>query len=75
MAEERKRFHLVDSIFVPTETKAFLNGERADLLLKASIFDEGELENGAAGHKGLLDDEIIGNTFIYYFAGHGTTGS
>ncbi len=78
MAEERKRFHLADEIFVPTNTKAFFNGERADLLhnlVKASIFDEGELENGVAGPKGLSDDEIIGNTFIYYLAGHETTGS
>ena len=78
MAEERKRFHLADQLFDPTETKAFLNGGRADLLhnlVKASIFDEGELENGVAGPKGLSDDEIIGNTFIYYLAGHETTGS
>ena len=42
--------------------KAFLNGGRADLLhnlIKASFFDEGELENGVAGPKGLSDDEMI----------------
>jgi len=78
MAEERKRFHLADTSFASKETKAPLNGERADLLhnlVKASIFDEGELENGVIGPKGLSDDEIIGNTFIYYLAGHETTGS
>ena len=51
MAEERKRFHLADEFFAPTETKAFLNRGRADLLhnlVKASIFDEGELKNGVA---------------------------
>ena len=54
MAEERKRFHLADEFAAPTETKAFLNGGRADLLhnlVKASVFDEGELENGVAGPK------------------------
>ena len=78
MAEERKRFHLADEIFAPTKTKAFLNGERADLLhnlVKASIFDEAELENGVAGPKRLSDNEMIGNTFIYYLAGHETKGS
>ena len=72
IAEERKCFHLVDEFFAPTETKAFLNGERAGLLhnlVKASIFDEGELENGVAGPKRLSDDEIIWNTFIYYLVG------
>ena len=42
-AEDRKRFHLADEFFAPTETKAFLNGERACLLhnlVKASILDE-----------------------------------
>ena len=55
-----------------------MNGGRDDLLhnlVKASIFDEGELENGVAGPKGLSDDEIIVNPFIYYLAGHQTTGS
>ena len=72
MAEERKRFHLAD------EFEAFLNGGRADLLynlVKASVFDEGELENGVAGPKKLSNDEIVGNTFIYYLAGHETIGS
>ena len=76
--EERKRFHLADEFFSPTETKAFLNGGRASLLhnlVKASILDEGELENGVAGPKGLTKDEIFGNRFIYYLAGHDTTGS
>ena len=75
--EERKRFHLADGYAAPTEAKAFLNGGRADLLhnlIKAPVFDEGELENGVAGPKGLSNDEIIGNTFIYYLAGHETTG-
>ena len=78
MAEERKRFYLADGFAAPTGAKAFLNGGRADLLhnlIKASIFDEGELENGIAGPKGLSNDEITGNTFIYYLAGHETTGS
>ena len=78
MAEERKRFHLADKIFAPTKTKAFLNRGRVGLLhnlVKASIFDEGELENGVTGPKGLSDDTIIGNTFIHYLAGHETTGS
>ena len=78
MAEERKRFHLADTSFPSKETKASLNGERADLLhnlIKASLFDEGELENGVSGSKGLSDDEILGNIFIYYLAGHETTGS
>ena len=78
MMEERKRFHLGEEFFAPTETKASLNGERADLLhnlVKASILDEGELKNGVAGPKGLSDDELIGNTFIYLLAGHETTGS
>ena len=49
MAEERRRFHLADEVFAPIETKAFFDGVRADLLhnpVKASIFDESELENG-----------------------------
>jgi cytochrome P450 len=78
MAEERKRFHLADTSSTSKETKASLNGERADLLhnlVRASLFDEGELENGISGPKGLSDDEIIGNTYIYYLAGHETTGS
>ena len=78
MAEERKRFHLADKLFVPTETKSFLNGGRAGLLhnlVKASVFDKGELENGVAGPKGLSHDEIVGNIFIYYLAGHEMTGS
>ena len=77
MAEERKRFHLEGASFTPKETKGPLKGERADLLhnlVKASIFDKGELENGVVGPKGLSDDEIIGNTYIYYLAGHETTG-
>ena len=78
MAEERKHFHLADEFFSPTEPKAFLNGGRASLLhnlVKASILDEGELENGVTGPKGLSDDEIIGNKFMYYLAGYDTTGS
>ena len=78
MAEERKRFHLADEFCAPMEIKAFLNRGRADILhnlVKASILDESELESGVAGPKGLSDDEIIGNTFIYYLAGHEKTGS
>jgi len=77
MAEERKRFHLEGELITPKETKASVIGERADLLhnlVKASIYDKGELENGVVGPKGLSDDEIIGNTYIYYLAGHETTG-
>ena len=61
IAEERKRFHLVDEFFAPTESKTFFNGARTDLLhnlVKGSILDEGELENGVAGPKGLSDDAI-----------------
>ena len=78
MAEERKNFHLANTPSTFKGIKMPPNGERADLLhnlIKASIFDEGELENGVVGAKGLSDDEIIGNTFIYYLAGHETTGS
>ena len=77
MAEERKRFHLANEFFAPTVTKAFFNGERADLhhnLVKASILDEGELGNGVTGPKGVSDDELIGNTFICYLASHEKTG-
>jgi cytochrome P450 len=78
MAEERKRFHLGDTSFTSKEIKPSPNGERADLLhnlVKAAIFDDGEIENGVVGPKGLSDNEIIGNTYIYYLAGHETTGS
>ena len=75
---ECHRLHLADKFFAPTEAKTFLSGERAGLLhilVKASIFDEGELENGVAGPKGLSDDKLLSNTFIYYLASHKTTGS
>ena len=55
-----------------------MNGGRAGLLhnlVRASIFDEGELENVVAGPRGLSDNEMIGNRFIYYIAGHETIGS
>ena len=44
-------------------------------LVKASIFDEGELDIGVAEPKGLSDDKISSNTFIFYLVGHETTGS
>ena len=68
MAEECKRFHPADELFAPTETKVFLNEEQADLLhnlVKASIFDEGELENGIAGPKGLSDDMQNNWQYLY----------
>ena len=77
VTEERKRSHLADEFFAPTEANAFFDRHGADLLhnlVMASILDEGELENGVAGPKGLSDDEIMGNTYIYYLAGHETTG-
>ena len=64
---ERLRFHLADEFFALTETKALLNGEPAIFLhnlVKASIFDEGVLDNGAAEPKVLSDDGIISNYLI-----------
>ena len=64
---ERHHFHIADELFAPTETKALLNGEPAVFLhnlVKASIFDEGVLDNGVAEPKILSDHGIISNALI-----------
>lgn len=83
LTDERKMYHLRQSLDHEQLVKGPLRGERSDLLnnlVKAAMMDEGDLEKGQVGNlvsssiqKGLTDDEIIGNTYIYFLAGHETT--
>ncbi len=55
MVEERKHFHLgMNSSLIQEQAHCSMENERISF-----HFDEGELENGAAGPKGLSDDEIM----------------
>lgn len=79
LTEERKVFHLRNSLdqeVLNGSLKGLKGGERSDLLnnlVKAALMDEGDLEKGpikglvsGAIQKGLTDEEIIGNTYIYF---------
>jgi hypothetical protein len=76
LTDERKAFHLRQSLDQEQLASGPLQPERSDLLnnlVKAAMMDEGDLEKGQpAGlvtnsiQKGLTDDEIIGNTYIYF---------
>ncbi|QRV82603.1 cytochrome P450 family protein [Ceratobasidium sp. AG-Ba] len=57
----------------PEDLKADRKGEFKEALLNALVAasdDETTMEG-----KGLMDDEVIGNTFLFLFAGHDTTAT
>jgi hypothetical protein len=76
LADERKSFHLRETLDHEQRTTGPLRDDRSDLLnnlVKAAMMDEGDLEKGKTNglltgsiQKGLTDDEIIGNTYIYF---------
>ena len=75
LTAERKAFHHGDSDQDPLPGGSPAN-DRSDLLnnlVKAAMMDEDDLEHGKKGssgaeliHKGLSDEEIVGNTYIYF---------
>ncbi|KIM22191.1 hypothetical protein M408DRAFT_18227 [Serendipita vermifera MAFF 305830] len=83
LAEERKAHYLRESLDQEQLTDGPIKDHRSDLLnnlVKASMKDGADLEKGQTGglvsgaiQKGLTDEEIIGNTYIYFLAGHETT--
>ncbi|KAG8815419.1 hypothetical protein FRC18_001507 [Serendipita sp. 400] len=83
LADERKAFHLRQTLNNEQLSNGRLPDNRSDLLnnlVRAAMMDEGDLEKGPTGslvtssiQKGLTDEEIIGNTYIYFLAGHETT--
>jgi hypothetical protein len=76
LTDERKAFHLRESLDQEQLVDGPLKDNRSDLLnnlVKAAMMDGGDLEKGQTGglvtgaiQKGLTDDEIIGNTYIYF---------
>lgn len=72
LANDRKTYHLQDVPEKGASIERPLKDERSDLLnnlVKASMMDEGDLEVGGKAsvtQKGLSDEEIVGNTYIYF---------
>jgi hypothetical protein len=76
LTDERKAFHLRESLDREQLTDGPLKDNRSDLLnnlVKAAMMDDGDLEKGPTTglvtdgiQKGLTEDEIIGNTYIYF---------
>lgn len=76
LTDERKAYHLKQLLDQEQLSNGSIRGERSDLLnnlVKAAMMDEGDLEKGQSSglvtssiQKGLTDDEIIGNTYIYF---------
>lgn len=76
LAEERKAFHLRESLDHEQLTGGPIKEHRSDLLnnlVKAAMKDGADLEKGQTGglvagaiQRGLTDEEIIGNTYIYF---------
>jgi len=76
LTEERKSFHLRHCVGQECNTKVVPVDSGSDLLsnlVKAAMMDEGDLEQGQPGalatrgiRKGLTDEEIIGNAYIYF---------
>ncbi|KAG8818645.1 hypothetical protein FRC17_010764 [Serendipita sp. 399] len=83
LADERKAFHLRQTLNNEQLSTGRIRDDRSDLLnnlVRAAMLDEGDLEKGQTSslvtssiQKGLSDEEIIGNTYIYFLAGHETT--
>jgi hypothetical protein len=76
LMNERKSFYLRECMDQEHPAKVALIDSGSDLLsnlVKAAMMDKGDLEPGQAGalatggiQQGLTDDEIIGNTYIYF---------
>lgn len=76
LAAERKAFYQGRLLDQDQVSKMAAKEERSDLmnnLVKAAMMDEDDLENGNKGslltgsiQKGLTDEEIVGNTYIYF---------
>jgi len=80
LTDERKAYHLRQSLDHEQLTDGPIRDDRSDLfnnLVKAAMMDDGDLEKGQSNglvsgaiQKGLTDDEIIGNTYIYFLWVH-----
>jgi hypothetical protein len=76
LTDERKAFHLQELLNQEQLMDGPPKDNRSDLLnnlVKAAMMDAGDLEKGetkglvtTAIQKGLTDDEIIGNIYIYF---------